>query len=85
MTVMLVRTANPSILTVSRINLGIAGAVMYKLLMTSVEDMEIDFWIAKVKEYHTLLKAHAVGFDTSRLAAIRFDLLGKLSGNADFV
>lgn len=85
LTVVLHRVPNLPSLTVSRINFGIAGAVMYSLLMTSIDDIEVDFWIARVKEYHILLRAHAVGFDTSRLAAIRFDLLGKLSGNGDCV
>ncbi|KAH8690614.1 hypothetical protein BGW36DRAFT_58070 [Talaromyces proteolyticus] len=65
------------VLPVSKLNFAIAGAFMMSMLLTSVEDDEVDSWLTRIDEYLCLLQAHSVSFDVTKLASIRLELLRK--------
>lgn len=51
---------------------------MFSMLLTSVEDDEVDSWVARIDEYLNLLQAHSISFDVTKLASIRLELLRKV-------
>lgn len=48
------------------------------MLLISGGDEEAEVWISHIKEYQTLLREQSVGFDVTRLASIRMNLLSKV-------
>jgi hypothetical protein len=51
---------------------------MFSMLLTSIEDQEIDSWMSRITTYLKLLKEHSLNFDTTKLACIRLGLLSKV-------
>lgn len=51
---------------------------MFSMLVTSIEDWEIDSWMSRITTYLKLLKEHSINFDTTKLACIRLELLSKV-------
>ncbi|OKL60204.1 hypothetical protein UA08_04606 [Talaromyces atroroseus] len=62
----------------SKVNFSIVGAFMFSMLLTSIEDQEIDSWMSRISVYLKLLKEHSINFDTTKLACIRLELLSKV-------
>lgn len=60
---------------ISNHNFALAGGFMMSLLLTSVDDAEVDYWTARIKLYHDLLQNHSVSFVTTRMATARMSLL----------
>lgn len=67
-----------SIVLASKVNFSIVGAFMFSMLLTSIEDQEIDSWMSRITTYLKLLKEHSINFDTTKLACIRLGLLSKV-------
>lgn len=59
----------------SRINFAIAGGFMFFLLLTSVDDTDVEFWTMQIEHYRGLLRLQSISFDTTNLASSRMDLL----------
>lgn len=59
----------------SRINFAIAGGFMFFLLLTSVDDTDVEFWSTQIEHYRRLLKLQSISFDMTKLASARMDLL----------
>ena len=64
--------------SVSKVNFAIVGAFMFSMLLTSVERDEATSWESRIDEYLSLLEAHSVSFDVTKLAFIRLQLLQKV-------
>ena len=51
---------------------------MFWLLLSSIEDEEVEYWTAQIAHFRKLLDMHSLSFDTTHLAAIRgFFLMSK--------
>lgn len=59
----------------SRINFAIAGGFMFFLLLTSVDDSDVEFWSMQIEHYRGLLRLQSISFDMTKLASARMDLL----------
>lgn len=59
----------------SRINFAIAGGFMFFLLLTSVENVDVEFWSMQIEHYRGLLRLQSISFDATKLASSRMDLL----------
>lgn len=60
---------------ISRINFAIIGSFMFSMRLTSVEEAEVAYWSVSIDQYRQLLELHSVGFEITRLAALRLGLL----------
>lgn len=56
---------------------------MMSLLLTSIDDTEVDYWTARIKLYHDLLQNQSVSFITTKLASARMSLLLTANQNAE--
>lgn len=52
---------------------------MFSLLLSSVDDGEVDYWTAQIAHFRRLLDMHSLGFDTTVLAATRMELLSNVN------
>ncbi|OBT61201.1 hypothetical protein VE03_08712 [Pseudogymnoascus sp. 23342-1-I1] len=59
----------------SKINFAIAGSFMISMFLCSVSGEEGQYWMDQVMFYRKLLRAHINGFDVTKHASIRLDLL----------
>ncbi|KFZ01591.1 hypothetical protein V500_00687 [Pseudogymnoascus sp. VKM F-4518 (FW-2643)] len=59
----------------SKINFAIAGSFMISMFLCSVSSEEGQYWMDQVMFYRKLLRAHINGFDVTKHASIRLDLL----------
>ncbi|RFU24556.1 hypothetical protein B7463_g11788, partial [Scytalidium lignicola] len=59
----------------SNINFAMAGGFMMSLLLTSVDDADVEYWTTQIKLYRDLLQSQSVGFHPTKLAAARMRLL----------
>jgi len=48
---------------------------MMSMLLTSVDDDEVDYWSFEIKLYQDLLEDHSVEFVTTKLAAARMSVI----------
>ncbi|KAH8896850.1 hypothetical protein GQ53DRAFT_819106 [Thozetella sp. PMI_491] len=63
----------------SRINFALVGSFMFSMLLSSVGEDEVDFWTKLIARYRRLLDLHSDGFDTTKLAAARLELLASFT------
>ncbi|RMZ86303.1 hypothetical protein DV736_g6471, partial [Chaetothyriales sp. CBS 134916] len=61
--------------TASKINFSIAGSFMVNMFLCSVSDEDSQYWEDQVMFYRKLLHAHSAGFEMTKHASIRLDLL----------
>ncbi len=59
----------------SKLNFSIAGSFMIKMFLCSLTESESQYWMDKFTFYRKLLRAHAPGFEMTKHASIRLDLL----------
>ncbi|KIW42330.1 uncharacterized protein PV06_05892 [Exophiala oligosperma] len=64
----------------SRLNFSIAGSFMISMFLCSVSDEESQYWMDQIAFYRKLLRAHATGFEVTKHASIRLDLLADRGG-----
>ncbi|RJE23845.1 hypothetical protein PHISCL_03817 [Aspergillus sclerotialis] len=64
--------------SVSKVNFAIVGAFMFSMLLTSVDRDEASSWESRIDEYLSLLEAHSITFDVTKLSFIRLQLLQKV-------
>lgn len=48
---------------------------MFFLLLTSVDDTDVEFWSTQIEHYRSLLRLQSISFDMTKLASARMDLL----------
>lgn len=60
---------------ISNINFAIAGGFMISMLLTSVDDNEVEYWSSEIKLYQDLLESHSVNFVTTKPAAARMGVI----------
>lgn len=48
---------------------------MFYLILTSVDDREVEFWSQQIERYRALLRQQSIGFDMTKFAVTRMDLL----------
>lgn len=48
---------------------------MFFLLLTSVDDNDVEFWSQHIEHYRNLLRLQSISFDMTKLASARIDLL----------
>lgn len=63
----------------SSINFAIVGSFMFSMLLSSIDDAEVEFWMTTIDKYKRLLDLQSVTFDTTKLAARRLELLGAIT------
>ncbi|RDW91051.1 hypothetical protein BP5796_02216 [Coleophoma crateriformis] len=64
---------------ISILNFAIAGSFMFSLLLSSINDEEIEYWTAQIREFRRLLELQSFGFDITRLASTRMELLATVN------
>ncbi|RDW62535.1 hypothetical protein BP5796_10837 [Coleophoma crateriformis] len=68
----------------SNIKFAMAGSFMTSMLLTSVDDDEVEYWTSQIKLYQELLETHSVYFATTKLAAARMSVInGSRRGGDD--
>lgn len=48
---------------------------MFYLLLTSVDDGDVEFWSQQIERYRRLLRLQSISFDMTKFAVTRMDLL----------
>ena len=67
---------------ISRINFAMIGSFMFSMRLTSAEEAEVEYWTAAIDRYRRLLDLHSLGFEITRLAARRLELLTSVAEEA---
>lgn len=67
----------------SNINFATAGGFMMSMLLTSVDDEEVEYWSTQMKLYQDLLEGQSAHFDTTKLAAARMTLLNGIGRSVE--